>query len=57
MRFVIINTMVQASKRLRSRLVLQPPGEPDTGPRRRDRTGFILLLCAIAVVITVALMA
>ncbi len=57
MRFVIINTMVQASKRLRTRLVLQPPGEPDTGPRRRDRTGFILLLCAIAVAITVALLA
>ncbi len=56
MRFVIINTMMQASKRLRSRLVLQAPGEPDAGPRRRDRTGFILLLCAIAVVITVALL-
>lgn len=57
MRFVIINTMVQASKRLRSRLVLQAPDEPAAGPQRRDRTGFILLLCAIAVVITVALLA
>lgn len=57
MRFVIINNMVQASKRLRSRLVLQPPGEPGAGPQRRDRTGFILLLCAIAVAVTVALLA
>lgn len=57
MRFVIIHNMVQASKRLRSRLKinLQPPSEK-SGPRRKDKIGLIFILLAISLLITVLLL-
>jgi hypothetical protein len=53
MRFVIIQNLITASKRLRPRIELSAPSEDQSGPKRRDRTGFILFLVAIALVITV----
>ncbi len=57
MRFVIINTMIQASKRLRSSMQLKPPTADELQARRRDRTGLILMLAGIALVVTILLMA
>ena len=57
MRFVIINTMVQAGKRLRSSMHLKPPTADELQARRRDRTGLILMLAGIALVVTILLMA
>ncbi len=57
MRFVIINTMIQASKRLRSSMQLKPPTADELQARRRDRTGLILLLFAIGLAVTILLMA
>ncbi len=56
MRFVIINSMIQASKRLRSSIQLKPPTADELQAHRRDRTGLILLLFAIGLVVTVLLM-
>jgi len=56
LRFVIINNLIRASKRLRPRIELSAPSDDQSGPKRRDRTGFILLLVAIALVITVVLL-
>ncbi len=53
MRFVIINNLIQAGKRLRPRIVLRGPSGDPSQPQRRDRTGFILFLVAIAVLVTV----
>ena len=57
MRFVIINTMVQASKRLKSSTKLKPPTADELQTHRRDRTGFILALFAIGLIIAILLMA
>ncbi len=57
MRFVIINMLINASKRLRPRIDLSAPSADTTGPARRDRTGLILFLVAAAIVITVLLLA
>ncbi len=57
MRFVIINNLIRASKRLRPRIELSAPSDDNAGPMRRDRTGMILFLVAAAIVITVALLA
>ncbi len=57
MRFVIINTMLQASKRLKSSIQLKPPTADELQARRRDRTGLILLLFAIGLAVTILLMA
>jgi hypothetical protein len=56
MRFVLIQTMIQATKRWRRKLHinLQPPAEADENqPKRKDKTGLIFLLLAITLVITV----
>ncbi|MEO0318942.1 MAG: hypothetical protein RL404_2619 [Pseudomonadota bacterium] len=52
MRFVIINNLIQASKRLRPRIELRGPTDDSPVPQRRDRTGFILFLVAIAILVT-----
>ncbi len=57
MRFVIINTMVQASKRLRSSIQLKPPSPDELQAQRRDRTGLIIFLFAVALLVTMLLMA
>lgn len=57
MRFVIINHLVKASKRLRPSIELSGPSDDNSQPKRRDRTGLILLLCALAIIITVTLLA
>jgi hypothetical protein len=57
MRFVIINTMVQASKRLKSSIQLKPPTADEMQTHRRDRTGFILALFAIGLAVAILLMA
>ncbi len=57
MRFVIINTMLQASKRLKSSIQLKPPTADELQAHRRDRTGLILLLFAIGLAVTILLMA
>lgn len=57
MRFVIINNLINASKRLRPRIDLRAPSADDQVPRRRDRTGFILFLFALAVLVTVLIWA
>lgn len=53
MRFVIINNLINASKRLRPRIELSAPSDDNSGPARRDRTGLILFLVAVVIVITV----
>ncbi len=53
MRFVIINNLIRAGKRLRPRIELRGPSDDNQGPQRRDRTGFILFLVAIAIMVTV----
>jgi hypothetical protein len=56
MRFVIIQSMIQATKRWRRKLHinLQPPAQGDENqPKRKDRTGLIFFLLAITLVITV----
>lgn len=53
MRFVIINNLIRAGKRLRPRIDLRGPDSDDQGPQRRDRTGLILFMFAIAVLLTV----
>lgn len=57
MRFVLINTLMQSTRRARNRLLsrLQPPAE-DAPPRRKDLTGFIFMLMAILLVIAFFLM-
>ncbi len=57
MRFVIINNLITASKRLRPRIELSAPADDNGLPVRRDRTGLILFLFAAAVVITVLFLA
>ena len=56
MRFVIINNLIRASKRLRPRIELSGPSDDTSGPRRRDRTGLILFLVAVVIAITVLLL-
>lgn len=56
MRFVIIQTMMQATKRWRKRfhIDLQPPAEAgESQPKRKDRTGLIFFLLAITLILTV----
>ena len=57
MRFVLINNMMQSSRRLRTRLLsrLQPP-PPDAPLPRKDHTGFIFMLLAISLAIAFFLM-
>ncbi len=57
MRFVIINNLINASKRLRPRIELRGPSDENLGPRRRDRTGFILFLCVLVVLAVVLIWA
>jgi hypothetical protein len=60
MRFVVIHTIMQASKkasqRLRSRLHLSAPSNEDGGLKRKDRLGFIFALLAITLAIAVFLL-
>lgn len=56
MRFVIINNLIKASKKLRPRIELSAPSDQNSGPARRDRTGMILFLVAVVVVITVLIL-
>ncbi len=58
MRFVIINSLMRTTRRLRDRfkINLQPPAE-NSGPRRKDKTGLIFILLAISLVIAVVLLA
>jgi len=64
MRFVVIHTIMQASKRaskrasqrLRLGLHLKAPSNEVRGPRRKDRTGFIFALLAITLLMTVFLL-
>lgn len=54
MRFVIIQSMMQSAKRMRSRFKfnLQPPAEK-SGPMRKDKLGLIFILLAISLVVAV----
>lgn len=56
MRFVLIQTMINSSKRWRKklRINLQPPAELGEGElKRKDRTGLIFFLLAITLILTV----
>ena len=56
MRFVLIQTMINSSKRWRKklRINLQPPAElGESEPKRKDRTGLIFFLLAITLILTV----
>jgi hypothetical protein len=56
MRFVLIQTMINSSKRWRNklRINLQPPAETGEGEyNRKDRTGLIFFLLAITLILTV----
>ena len=57
MRFVLINNLMQSSRRLRNRVLsrLQPPPD-DAQPTRKDLTGFIFVLTAILLVVAIFLM-
>lgn len=61
MRFVVIHTIMQASKkasqRLRSHLHFVAPSTEDAGLKRKDRTGFIFALLAITLLIAIFLLA
>ncbi len=61
MRLVVIHTIMQASKRasqrLRSRLHLRAPSSEESGPRRKDRTGFIFALLGITLLIAAFMLA
>jgi hypothetical protein len=61
MRFIVIHTIMQASKRasrrLRAGLHLSAPSAEERGPRRKDRTGFIFALLAITLAVAVFLLA
>jgi hypothetical protein len=56
MRFVIIQNLISASKRLRPRVKLSAPSDEPSGPARRDRTGLILFLVVVVIVITVLML-
>ena len=56
MRFVLIQTMMQAAKRWRRKfhIDLKPPaGADENQPKRKDRTGLIFFLLAITLILTV----
>ncbi len=53
MRFVIINNLIRAGKRLRPRIELRGPADSNQAPQRRDRTGLILFLVSIAILVSV----
>jgi hypothetical protein len=56
MRFVLIQTMINSSKRWRKKLHinLRPPGElGEIEHKRKDRTGLIFFLLAITLILTV----
>ncbi len=53
MRFVIINNLIRAGKRLRPRIELRGPADSNQAPQRRDRAGLILFLVSIAILVTV----
>ena len=57
MRFVLINTIMQSSRRFRNRLLanLQPP-PADAPLPRKDHTGFIFILLGISLVAAFFLM-
>ena len=57
MRFVLINTLIQSSRRFRKRMLidLQPP-PADAPLPRKDHTGFIFVLIAISLAIAFYLM-
>ena len=57
MRFVLINNLMQSSRRARNRLLsrLQPP-PADAPLPRKDLTGFIFVLMAILLVVAFFLM-
>ena len=57
MRFVVINNLMQSSRRLRHRLLsnLQPP-PADAPLPRNDHTGFIFILLGISLVAAFFLM-
>ncbi|MGB4346922.1 MAG: hypothetical protein WBJ21_11050 [Burkholderiaceae bacterium] len=56
MRYVLIQLIMQQSKRLRSRLHLRAPTEK-SGPRRKDSTGFMFVLLLISLFVAVWLLA
>jgi hypothetical protein len=47
---VVLQSILQTSRRLRKSLHLSPPSA-ETRPKRKDRTGFILLLLSITLVL------
>lgn len=55
MRFVLIQTMINSSKRWRKKLHinLQPPEAGNSELKRKDRTGLIFFLLAITLILTV----
>lgn len=57
MRFVLIQTMMQSSKKIQHRLLsnLQPPSANKALPRK-DHTGFILVLIAVSLLMAGYLM-
>ncbi len=59
MRFVLIQTIMQTTKRWRKKLQinLQPPEAGDSELKRKDRTGLIFFLLAITLVLTVMYLA
>ncbi len=56
MHFVVIQNIMRASKRLRPQFHLRPPSQTNSGPRRRDRTGFILFLCGLTLLVTLMML-
>jgi hypothetical protein len=53
---IMVQSLLRTSKRLRSIWHLAPP-TADSGPKRKDQTGFIFLLLALTLVIAVVLLA
>lgn len=55
MRFVLIQTIMQTTKRWRKKLHinLKPPEAGESELKRKDRTGLIFFLLAITLILTV----
>lgn len=56
MRFVLIHAIMQSTRRLRSKLHLPLPSDADQGPRRKDLTGYIFVLLALALAVATFLL-
>ena len=58
MYFILLNSIMQSSKRAKQRLLdsLQPPSATEVRHAKKDRSGFIVSLVIVTVLVTFVLM-